>query len=164
MSPHLCRNLHRPPSIPSHPSILGPPPIMEPPPIPMPRSIRQLPPSSLNSENIFNLLGSIMASGTNHVLTSTQQNLQDIKVVCTDLEFGKLTKLTYEKLCSLKSSNIDIVKTCPITLEDFGPKSIIIVLPCNHCIGIVGGTKWLKETSNKCPICRKKCSTGVPII
>ena len=115
-----------------------------------------IPITSLTANNILSVIENMITQGVNNT-----QNLQDVKIVCTDDEFSKLTVMTYAQL--KQSSEIELIESCPITLVDFTNDSKIIVLPCNHCIGLSGGTKWLKEQSNKCPICREKCSTGQPI-
>mgnify|MGYP006130932169 CR=1 FL=1 len=129
---------------------------------PPPRSsapvFNNMPISSLTAENLLNVIENMITQRV-----PVQQNLVDVKIVCTDEEFNNLTVMKYSDLKKLNSNKVELVDTCPITLEDFTDDSDIIVLPCNHCIGISGGKKWLKEVSNKCPICRKKCSTGHPI-
>ena len=129
---------------------------------PPPRSsapvFNNIPISSLTAENLLNVIENMITQRV-----PVQQNLVDVKIVCTDEEFDNLTVMKYSDLKKLNSNKVELVDTCPITLEDFTDDSDIIVLPCNHCIGISGGKKWLKEVSNKCPICRKKCSTGHPI-
>lgn len=44
--------------------------------------------------------------------------------------------------------------SCCITFEDFKENQKVILLPCNHLFEPNAIKTWLKEESNKCPICR----------
>ena len=45
---------------------------------------------------------------------------------------------------------------CAITLKEFEENDDIIILPCNHIFIKDSIELWLKDKSNKCPICRKE--------
>ena len=70
--------------------------------------------------------------------------IEDKKVI--SIEGKKLLKrIEYKK----DNNNI-----CPITLESFIEKEVVIKLPCNHVFKEHAIMKWLVEESNKCPVCR----------
>lgn len=70
--------------------------------------------------------------------------IEDKKVISIE---GKqlLKRIEYKK----DNNNI-----CPITLEGFIEKEVVIKLPCNHVFKEQGIMKWLVEENNKCPVCR----------
>ena len=45
---------------------------------------------------------------------------------------------------------------CSISYEDFEEGEMVTQLPCNHIFKTEPINRWLKEESNKCPICRKE--------
>ena len=49
-----------------------------------------------------------------------------------------------------------------ICLTDFDDNNDIIKLKCNHIFHKTCILEWLKNNSNKCPVCRKVVAKGKP--
>ena len=63
----------------------------------------------------------------------------------------KKVKKKFKKLNIIKN-NFD-QHSCCISFEDFEEEQEVYKLPCNHIFSDAIFT-WLKEESNKCPVCR----------
>lgn len=46
--------------------------------------------------------------------------------------------------------------TCPICLDIFSHKSIVVKLPCEHLIHQFCSIEYFMRKSNSCPLCRKQ--------
>lgn len=89
---------------------------------------------------------------------------EDIKIVLSNEELDKLKTTTYKKYIKTKYYDRHQFKstTCNICLEEYENDNEIIVLKkCRHYFHKDCLTQWLKECSNKCPICRKVVSRGI---
>ena len=107
--------------------------------------------------NITN--NSITNNAQNILQTSLGQTNRYIQVI-SEQGLLDLEHLTYED---------DKLKKCPIRYIDFKKGDKIIKLPCKHIFDEESILQWLKEESNKCPVCRfsmdfkeKKVDTNKP--
>lgn len=75
----------------------------------------------------------------------TQEN--DVKIVVPEEEVNKLRERLYEK-DKCKNEN------CAICLEDFKDLERVKILDCDHNFHPDCIDPWLKQYSNKCPLCR----------
>jgi hypothetical protein len=82
---------------------------------------------------------------------------EDVKIVCPKEIITNLPEKKY--LETDKKFN-----ECIICLEDFNDEDIVKELPCIHVYHINCINKWLSQNSNKCPVCKKEVSNGVPLI
>ena len=84
-------------------------------------------------------------------------NYENVIVSLTDQEFNNLDEVEFDSL--------DKEHTCNICLETIiDDDSRIIRLSCNHIFNYDCIENWLKNYSNKCPVCRTEVSCGQPNI
>ena len=86
-------------------------------------------------------------------------NQEDVVVALTDEEFNNLEKIKYDETNEEHKKNISI---CNICLEKIIHDDSCIKLKCNHYFHSNCIESWLKEHSNKCPVCREEVSKGEP--
>lgn len=81
-------------------------------------------------------------------IQNTRQFLRgnSYKKVTKDTVIENIKKIKYEK-------NFD-QKECPIIMVEFEEGEEISQLPCNHLFNTEALTRWLKNESYKCPVCR----------
>lgn len=81
-----------------------------------------------------------------------QQSFEDDipKYKTTISEYG-MTKLQEIEFDKKTHKNI---QRCPITMDIFNQKDIVIQLPCGHIFNKDAIYNWLQNESNKCPLCR----------
>jgi len=87
----------------------------------------------------------------------------DVKITLTKEELDKQRRVLYEKYTKSKVYQKNNFKgtTCNICLEDFqNTDNIMILKKCNHYYHVDCIEKWLTDSSNKCPICKKTVSKG----
>ena len=69
--------------------------------------------------------------------------------------YKKVTKdKVIENIKKIKYENDFHQKECPIMMVEFEEGEEISQLPCNHLFNTEALTRWLKNESYKCPICR----------
>lgn len=105
--------------------------------------------------NIFrNLINSFLGTGQNPFS-------DEVHRVITENDLSNLPHFTYSEFIDYcKNSDGTINQECFITLNDFKEGDEITVLPCKHAYISSEIKKWLKENSNKCPVCRKEVGEG----
>jgi len=110
---------------------------------------------SLNIESNANILDFL------HELTSQLRTIQmeDVAIVTDDKE---IDNLICDKYKNLRDTHEIEMCSCGITLEDFEDDSDVVILPCKHAFMKDSIFTWLKDHSNKCPVCRKEIGKGVP--
>ena len=81
-------------------------------------------------------------------IQNTRQFLQgnSYKKVTKDKVIENIKKIKYEKHFNQKE--------CPIMMVEFEEGEEISQLPCNHLFNTEALTRWLKNESYKCPVCR----------
>ena len=108
----------------------------------------------INNElpNINVLPHSNNSSNLNQVLLNTLDQKNKYKnVLSTEGE----SQIKYLKYCETDKT----IKKCPILHVPFDDETIVAQLPCNHIFDKESILQWLKEESNKCPVCRHElCS------
>lgn len=83
---------------------------------------------------------------------------EDVKVVCTEEELAECPRVLYSEIEDKKGT------ACNICLDDFEDNIEVMVLPeCGHYYHPECVTQWLKENSNKCPVCRVSRGSGMPL-
>jgi len=90
-------------------------------------------------------------------------NLEDVKVVLKESEFEKMKEIKYKDAKMLKNENEEKIlcedSTCVICQEETEDNDYIRIMPkCKHFYHKDCIDKWLREESNKCPLC--KCEVG----
>ena len=85
------------------------------------------------TNNVQNILQTSLGQTNKYIQVISEQGLLDLE------------HLIYEE---------DELKKCPITYIDFKKGDKIIKLPCKHIFDEKSILQWLKEESNKCPVCR----------
>jgi len=116
---------------------------------------------NLLSNNNINSNLAMLPLANNFVNSQDNQN-QSINRILNDSLLMRNTP--YKKILSEKGNdqlkNIKYSKenseqhSCCITFEDFKEGENIIELPCKHIFDSQAIKTWLKEESNKCPVCR----------
>lgn len=121
-----------------------------------------------NSNNIINdnFLDNLINNHNNRLssfnLSNPLQNninipqTEDIIVALTDEEFNEIKEIKYSEL------NENSTK-CNICLESFTESSKMLILKCGHVFDYSCIENWLKNHSNKCPVCREEIAKGHPI-
>ena len=114
----------------------------------------------LNNNNINSNLA-MLPLANNFINSQVNQN-QSINRILNDSLLMRNTP--YKKILSEKGEEqLKIIKyikenceqdSCCITFEDFEEGQDIIELPCKHIFDPEAINTWLKEESNKCPVCR----------
>ena len=88
---------------------------------------------------------------TNNMDQALQQSFYETKVyknVMSEEGEKQLKKVEYNK------EEYSDSEYCCISYEDFEEGEMITKLPCNHIFKTESINRWLKEESNKCPVCR----------
>jgi len=114
----------------------------------------------LNNNNMNSNLA--MLPLANNFINSQVNQSQSINRILNDSLLMRNTP--YKKILSEKGNNqLKIIKyskenceqhSCCITFEDFEEGKDVIELPCKHIFDPQAIKTWLKEESNKCPVCR----------
>ena len=94
-------------------------------------------------------------NGSNYVLDISYINYVDnnIKNSLSINEFNKLNKKNFSDKEAIKECyNLE----CPISMKDFNNNDEIIILPCKHIFFEEPIKRWLINSSDNCPVCRKK--------
>ena len=97
-------------------------------------------PSRLFGNNITNIMAQSIMEENPYKIIISEKGLDLLKTISFD--------------------GTQLNKQCPITLDEFKQSELITELPCKHVFNTGAITKWLKEESNLCPLCRK----GLPFI
>ena len=82
------------------------------------------------------------------VLINNNISKQEYKKIATMREIKQINKIIYTL------QNTDIPDECPITLNKFEIGQEISQLRCGHCFDSNAIIKWLRTSSNQCPVCR----------
>ena len=90
------------------------------------------------AQNIFNIDNSI-----------NNQSNDDVLVVGNKQDINNLEKIKYSET-SKKN------KECSICLEELKDDDLVLFIKCEHNFHFKCLMKWLKDYSNKCPICRNE--------
>jgi len=114
----------------------------------------------LNNNNINSNLA-MLPLANNFINSQVNQN-QSINRILNDSLLMRNTP--YKKILSEKGKDqLKIIKytkencdqdSCCITFEDFEEGQDVVELPCKHIFDPQAINTWLKEESNKCPVCR----------
>ena len=99
----------------------------------------------INSDNIF----------PNPVIFNENNLNENVIIALTDEEFNKIEIVEFK--------DINPESKCNICLDCFKSSSKILKLKCGHIFDFECIQNWLKNHSNKCPICRKEVAKGHPI-
>jgi len=98
--------------------------------------------------NLIDLLGlftgNVNSEADTRVLTSTEINY---------LPCGEYR--------TLRNRILPECTSCHITLEEFNDNTRVMVLPCRHAFTENAIVRWLRQSSNKCPVCRVEVAAGV---
>ena len=113
----------------------------------------------VNSSYTINEINSSMNLNMNTVplsnFFSTLNNTSINEDVPLVIKLDSLEKLEVNKFMNLTEELKDKNKKCMIKLEDFNEEDIVRVLPCKHVFSKDLIDDWLRNSSYKCPICRK---------
>ena len=126
--------------------------------------------NSLNLNNIDGFLEDVGVTNNNNQFSyirniiNSLRNRQQMEDVCIVMKEEDINTFISGKYGELKNSNSIESKSCSFSLEDFEDDSEILILPCKHCFSKDNIKKWLTESSNKCPVCRKEVGKGYPKI
>lgn len=82
-----------------------------------------------------------------------------VRNILTDAEVNALPRGEYQ---NLRNRILPDCTQCTITLEEFTPTTNVLVLPCRHAFKESAIVHWLRNNSNKCPVCRTDVAQGVP--
>ena len=88
-------------------------------------------------------------------LFSTLNNTQINEDVPLVIKLDSLESLEIKNFKDLTEELKDKNKKCMIKLEDFNEEDIVRILPCKHVFSKDLIDDWLRNSSYKCPICRK---------
>lgn len=113
-------------------------------------------------DNLINSTNSNFPLMNNYVMSNSQiSQQQHLNALLRNTLYAKTP---YKKIISEKGEKqlkeVEYKKekynqtSCCITFEDFKENQKVILLPCNHLFEPNAIKTWLKEESNKCPICR----------
>lgn len=108
--------------------------------------------SNYLSRNLFPLSFDIIDNAQNIQNTNLNEN---VIIALTDEEFNEIEKINFDEI---KSDS-----KCNICLGNFDSSSSILKLKCGHCFDYDCIKNWLKNHSNKCPVCREEVAKGHPI-
>ena len=119
-----------------------------PPPAPMPASVRLF----RSLEELMN--DPILARYMPRIPLPPIQ--EDVKVVMSDQSYADLQITKFADLTKE-------IGNCTICLDQYKDEDELIGLPCEHYFHTDCVEPWLKQESNKCPICREETCQGVPL-
>ena len=113
-------------------------------------------------DNLINSTNSNFPLMNNYVMSNSQiSQQQHLNALLRNTLYARTP---YKKIISEKGEKqlkeVEYKKekynqtSCCITFEDFKENQKVILLPCNHLFEPNAIKTWLKEESNKCPICR----------
>ncbi len=108
--------------------------------------------NNIDLSYIFNNInGSNNISDSSYIYYNVIDN--NIKNILSINEFNKLDKKKFSDKEAIKECyNLE----CPISMKDFNNNDEIIILPCKHIFFEEPIKKWLINSSDNCPVCRKK--------
>ena len=96
---------------------------------------------------------------------NSSNNVLDISYIYYDILDNNIKNILsideFNKLSKKKFNNEEAIKECynlecPINMKDFNNDDEIIILPCKHIFFEEAIKKWLINSSDSCPVCRKK--------
>jgi hypothetical protein len=90
-------------------------------------------------------------------ITRQEETREDVVVTLTDNELSNIPCYKFNEYCD---NNECISDKCTICLSKFENNSDICFLKCKHIFHKECIHEWLKNNSNKCPICRNEVSKG----
>ena len=103
--------------------------------------------------NLFNILSNAIITDINinndGNIVNTEQ--EDVKIIMKDEDFENIEVI----------DNLENEEKCSICLDNMENK--ILKLSCGHFLHKECGREWLCKCSNKCPICKKELSEGIPL-
>ena len=83
------------------------------------------------------------------------ETIQNTRQFLQGNSYKKVTKYeVIENIKKIKYENDFHQKECPIMMVEFEEGEEISQLPCNHLFNTEALTRWLKNESYKCPVCR----------
>lgn len=103
-----------------------------------------------NGNNFYRLPGRVGNTSSNNYMDILQNSLYQnnpYKKVTSSSGLSQIKKIKFKK--EKHSTHI-----CPITQEEFTENQEISQLPCKHIFETDALEMWLKDESNKCPVCR----------
>lgn len=106
------------------------------------------------TEIFRNLLSTYLGTGLNPFNNEVHRVIKNEDL----LNLPNLSYPEFLNFCSEHNNKPN--KECYITLNEFKMGDQIIVLPCLHAFIANEITKWLKENTNKCPVCRNQVGQG----
>lgn len=103
--------------------------------------------------NLFNILRNAIITdidiNNNGNTVNTEQ--EDVKIIMKDEDFENIEVI----------DNLENEEKCSICLDNM--ENEILKLSCGHFLHKECGREWLCKCSNKCPICKKELSEGIPL-
>lgn len=129
---------------------------------------------NINDNNYTNIFSNFVMNTNNNqnslrrnILTILLENLdetanselEDVKIVLTNEEIEDLNQGLYK---DLKINNDEY--SCPISLKNIEDDDEVIKLPCDHIFCKEELLQWVKNESNKCPLCRNRIATGIALM
>lgn len=114
-------------------------------------------------DNIFsNIIQTFNSAYPNTIPPIIQNEQEDIPIIAKKEELDKMKSFTFKEIVE---SNEKYLTNCSICLEDFKDNDICLYFnKCNHNYHEECIKKYLKNYSNKCPVCRCELIEGVPKI
>ena len=103
--------------------------------------------------NLFNILRNAIITdidiNNDGNIVNTEQ--EDVKIIMKDEDFENIEVI----------DNLQSEEKCSICLDNM--ENEILKLNCGHFLHKECGKEWLCRCSNKCPICKKELSEGIPL-
>ena len=117
-------------------------------------------PNNIVTNNIIEMLYNY----NNRTINNSAMEDNNIIIALNDDDINKLKKKKYKDITQDDLNNNEgIPQRCTISLDEFKDDDEIIITPCKHIFKEEYIINWLKNRSNKCPICRKEIGQGKPI-
>lgn len=103
--------------------------------------------------NLFNILRNAIITDIdiNNDGNTVNTEQEDVKIIMKDEDFENIEVI----------DNLENEEKCSICLDNM--ENEILKLSCGHFLHKECGREWLCKCSNKCPICKKELSEGIPL-
>lgn len=106
-------------------------------------------------DQFFNTLPIPSLSNRTITFNPFSDQIQNTRQFLRGNSYKKVTKdVVIENIKKIKYKNDFDQKECPIMMVEFEEGEEISQLPCNHLFNTEALTRWLKNESYKCPVCR----------
>ena len=106
-------------------------------------------------DEFFNTLPISPLRNRTITLNPFTDQIQNTRQFLQGNSYKKVTKdKVIENIKKIKYENDFNQKECPIMMVEFKEGEEISQLPCNHLFNTEALTRWLKNESYKCPVCR----------